>query len=56
MMTGSVEGKLHVYDLMKSAPVQSIQAHRSVLSSIGIHEQGGMVTAAHDGSIAYWSL
>ena len=56
MMTGSVEGKLHIYDLMKSAPVQSIQAHRSVLSSIGIHEQGGMVTAAHDGSIAYWSL
>lgn len=36
-MTGSVDGKLHIYDIMREEPVKSIQAHEKVLSAIGIH-------------------
>jgi mitogen-activated protein kinase organizer 1 len=56
MMTGSVDGKLHIYDLMKKDPIKSIQAHKQVLSAIGIHETGGMVTASHDSTVCYWDL
>ena len=27
LMTGSVEGKLHIYDIMREEPIKSIQAH-----------------------------
>ena len=54
MMTGSADGKLCIYDLMKKEPVKTIQAHKQVLSAIGLHEDGGMVTASHDGTVCYW--
>ena len=56
LITGSVDGKLHIYDLMKKQPVKSIPAHKEVLSAIGIHEAGGMATASHDGTVCYWKL
>ena len=56
LLTGSADGKLYVYDLMKKQPVKSIQAHSSVLSAISVHETGGMVTASHDGTVCYWKM
>ena len=56
ILTGSADGKLHIYDILKSQPIKSIQAHKQVLSAIGMHESGGMITAGHDGSLSYWQI
>lgn len=56
VMTGSLDGKLYIYDLMRPQPVKVIPAHKQVLSAIGIHETGGIVTASHDGTVCYWSV
>ncbi len=37
LLTGSEEGKLFIYDLMKTQPIKSIQAHKKVLSSMDLH-------------------
>jgi hypothetical protein len=37
MLTGSEEGKLYIYDLMKKQPIRSIQAHKKVLSALDLH-------------------
>ena len=37
LLTGSQDGKLCVYDLMRKNPVKSIQAHSKVLSAISVH-------------------
>lgn len=56
MLTGSEDGKLYIYDLMKKQPVKVIQAHKQVLSAISLHETGGLVTASHDATVAYWKI
>ena len=56
VMTGSVDGKLYIYDLMRQQPIKMIQGHKKVLSAIGIHEVGGLVTASHDGTVCYWKI
>jgi len=28
LITGSVDGKLHIYDLMKSKPIKSVSVHK----------------------------
>lgn len=56
LITGSSDGKLYIYDLMKKNPVKSIQAHDKVLSALDLHEQGGLVSASHDGTLCYWKI
>ena len=56
IFTGSAEGKLYVYDIMKKTPIKEIAAHEKVLSAIDLHDSGAMVTASHDGSVNYWKL
>ena len=36
-MTGSTDGKLYIYDVMRPQPIKMIQGHKKVLSAIGIH-------------------
>lgn len=54
LMTGSADGSLFIYDLMKPKPIRQIKAHEKVLSAMDLHESGGLVTASHDGTVAYW--
>ena len=56
IFTGSADGKLYIYDLMRKTPLKSIQAHSKVLSAIGIHENSGIATGSHDGSVCYWKI
>lgn len=56
LLTGSEDGKLYIYDLMKRQPAKVIQAHKQVLSAINLHETGGLVTASHDGTVGYWKI
>lgn len=56
LMTGSADGKLFIYDIMKKNAIKEIKAHEKVLSCIDLHEAGGMVTASHDGSVCYWKI
>lgn len=56
LITGSSEGMLYIYDIMKSTPVKSYQAHTKVLSALDWHETGGVVSGSHDGSLCYWKI
>lgn len=41
---------------MRKTPIKSIQAHDKALSSIAIHENTGLVTGGHDGTLCYWKI
>lgn len=56
MFSGSVDGRLHLYDIMKSEPVATVQVSSGVISGLDVHEEGGLVAGCHDGSIFYWKL
>jgi WD40 repeat protein len=45
-----------IFDVMKPNPVKQIKAHQKVLSAMDIHEDKGIVTASHDGTVCFWKL
>jgi hypothetical protein len=45
-----------IFDIMKQTPIKQIKAHQKVLSTMDIHEDKGIVTACHDGTVCYWKL
>lgn len=53
MFTGSTDGKLYVYDILKGEPVKTIGVTASgALSALGVWE-GGIVGGGHDGNVYY---
>lgn len=56
LLTGSEDGSLVVFDVMKPTPIKQIKAHQKVLSAMDIDEDKGIVTASHDGTVCYWKL
>ena len=56
MLTGSQDGKLYIYDILKKEPVKVIEAHGQVLAGMSLHESGGLVTTGHDGTVCYWKI
>lgn len=56
MYTGSADGKLYVYEIMKKEAVRVVEAGSSPLSGLDIHPNSGLVGAAHNGSVYYLKL
>ena len=54
ILTGSIDGKLYVYDIMRKQPVKVFEICDKPISSIDVHENAGYLTAGHDGNITYW--
>lgn len=54
--SGSADGKLYIYDIMKSDPIKVVNVTNTPLSGLDVHPEGGVVAGSHDGSIFYWKL
>jgi WD40 repeat protein len=56
IFSGSVDGKLYIYDIMRKTPLKTIEAHQKTLSTVCVHEAAGIVTGGHDGSLFYYKV
>lgn len=54
IITGSTDGKLYVYEIMKKEPIGTVKVAEKPISCIDAH-QSGYVTGSHDGSVQFWS-
>jgi mitogen-activated protein kinase organizer 1 len=56
ILSGSTDGKLYIYDLMRKTPLKSLTGHGKTLSAIGTHPNSGIATGGHDGTILFWKV
>jgi WD40 repeat protein len=52
VLTGSTDGKMFIYDLMKPQPVASISVSTKALSGMDVYEHMAVV-GSHDGNIYF---
>lgn len=53
ILTGSADGKLYIYEIMKEKPIGVIDVSSKVLSSIDVSPKG-FIAGDHDGKIYFW--
>jgi WD40 repeat protein len=51
--SGSVDGSLYIYDLLKSEPFKIVKITDQPLSGLDMHADGGVGIGAHDGNVFY---
>jgi mitogen-activated protein kinase organizer 1 len=56
IFSGSTDGKLYIYDILKSQPCKVVNVSSSPLSALDVHSEGGLIAGTHDGNIVYWKL
>lgn len=56
ILTGSEDGGLYIYNILNSEYEQRLPCHSKPLSALAVHEQGGIVTAGHEGLVYWWKL
>lgn len=52
IFTGSTDGKLYIYDVMKSQPVGKISVCSKALSGLDVHAHS-LVAGSHDGTVYF---
>lgn len=56
VFSGSADGKLYIYDIMKSEAIKVIPVSGSALSGLDVHPHGGLVMGSHDGNLYYFKF
>lgn len=56
LYTGSTDGKLYIYDILKSEPAKIVNVGSSALSGLDVHPLGGVIASLHDGNIFHTKI
>ncbi len=54
--SGSADGKLYIYDILRSEPFRIINVSNYAVSGLDVHASGGLIAGDHNGNIYYWKL
>jgi WD40 repeat protein len=54
--SGSVDGSLYVYDILKSEPLKIVKVSNQPLSGLDMHGDGGVGIGTHDGNVFYCKI
>jgi mitogen-activated protein kinase organizer 1 len=53
--SGSADGKLYIYDILRSEPFRTINVSNHAISGLDVHPSG-LIAGDHNGNIYYWKL
>lgn len=57
VISGSEDGRLHVWDLVEGNLAQSLDAHSSIVTSVAQASEGQhIVSASHEGDMIFWDV